>query len=131
HVTGWWRIKAEIREGGMEREAEVNSETRTNGPTPAPVIAGLPTPSNGTSPFEYELLHALHAIRTGDFSVRMSGDQLGLNGKIADAFNDIAAANQRMAHNLARVGQDVGRAGNTRQRVKLGISNGSWGDMED
>jgi HAMP domain-containing protein/CheY-like chemotaxis protein/signal transduction histidine kinase len=77
-----------------------------------------------------ELLHALQAMRVGDFSVRMAGDRIGLIGKIADTFNDIVATNQRMAEQLERVGQVVGREGRTRQRVRLGLSDGAWGEME-
>jgi hypothetical protein len=65
-----------------------------------------------------ELLLALQAMRSGDFSVRMSGDYLGTDGKIADTFNEIIAANQRMAQQLELFGQVVGREGKTRQRVK-------------
>ena len=50
-----------------------------------------------------ELLHALRAMRVGDFSVRMAGDRIGLLGKIADTFNEIAATNQRMARQLESV----------------------------
>ncbi len=60
----------------------------------------------------------------------MPGDQLGLIGKIADTFNDIVSANERMAQQLEHVGQVVGRDGKTRQRVKFALSNGSWGEME-
>src|SRR6266851_2467236 len=77
------------------------------------------------------LLHALQAMRVGDFSVRLPSDQVGLAGRIADAFNEIAAANQRIAQQLERVGEEVGREGKTRQRVKFGLSNGAWGEMED
>ncbi len=77
-----------------------------------------------------ELLLALQAMRSGDFSVRMSGDYLGIDGKIADTLNDIIAANQRMAQQLELVGQVVGREGKTRQRVKFGLASGSWADME-
>src|SRR5271169_5945881 len=77
-----------------------------------------------------DLWHALQAMRSGDFSARMSGDQLGIDGKIADTFNEIIAANQRMAQQLERVGQVVGREGKTRQRVKFGLASGSWADME-
>ncbi len=80
--------------------------------------------------FEHELLHALQAIRSGDFSVRLLGEQAGVRGKITDLFNDIAAANQRMAQQLEGVGESVGRDGRTRQRVRLGVSSGAWGDME-
>jgi HAMP domain-containing protein/CheY-like chemotaxis protein/signal transduction histidine kinase len=69
-------------------------------------------------------------MRGGDFSVRMTGDHLGIEGKIADTFNEIVAANQRMAQQLERVGQVVGREGKTRQRVKFDLSSGSWADME-
>ena len=77
-----------------------------------------------------ELLHALQTMRVGDFSVRMAGDRVGILGKIADTFNEIVATNQRMAKQLERVGQVVGREGRTRQRVRLGLSDGAWGEME-
>ncbi|HWM45544.1 MAG TPA: HAMP domain-containing protein [Xanthobacteraceae bacterium] len=86
---------------------------------------------NGDSaPEMLELLHALQAMKTGDFSVRMRGDHVGLAGKIADAFNDIVSANQRMAQQLEHIGQVVGREGKTRQRVKFGLTHGAWGEME-
>jgi HAMP domain-containing protein/CheY-like chemotaxis protein/signal transduction histidine kinase len=77
-----------------------------------------------------ELLYVLQAMRVGDFSVRMAGDQVGIKGKIADSFNEIVAANQRMAQQLERVGQLVGRDGKTKHRVKFGLSEGAWGEME-
>ena len=76
------------------------------------------------------LLHAMQAMRAGDFSVRMSGDHTGIVGKIADTFNEIVVANERMAQQLEHVGQVVGREGKTRQRVKFALSNGAWGEME-
>ena len=86
--------------------------------------------ANGHPDPMQDLLHALQAMRGGDFSVRMTGDHLGIEGKIADTFNEIVAANQRMAQQLERVGQVVGREGKTRQRVKFDLSSGSWADME-
>jgi HAMP domain-containing protein/CheY-like chemotaxis protein/signal transduction histidine kinase len=87
--------------------------------------------ANGQTPFDLNnLLYALQAMKVGDFSVRMAGDQLGIEGKIADAFNEIVAANERMAKQLEKVGQVVGREGRTRQRVRLGLSGGAWGEME-
>src|SRR5688572_11548027 len=86
---------------------------------------------NGADTFQpHELLAALQAMRVGDFSVRMSGAALGIEGKIADTFNEIVAANQRMAQQLERVGQRVGKEGKTKQRVRLALSNGAWGEME-
>ncbi|WP_108516505.1 HAMP domain-containing protein [Bradyrhizobium algeriense] len=94
------------------------------------VTKSQPATTNGTSDPMQDLLHALQAMRAGDFSVRMTGDHLGIEGKIADTFNEIVAANQRMAQQLEHVGQVVGREGKTRQRVKFDLSSGSWADME-
>src|SRR4029453_2067316 len=76
------------------------------------------------------LLAALQAVADGDFSVRLPGDWTSLEGKIADRFNDIVAANQKMAEELARVGQVVGREGKTRQRMRFARSGGAWGEMQ-
>jgi HAMP domain-containing protein/CheY-like chemotaxis protein/signal transduction histidine kinase len=96
-------------------------------------VADFPPMMNGdaanVSIDPHELLVALQAMRTGDFSVRLRTDQTGLAGKIADTFNDIVAANERMADQLELVGQVVGREGRTRQRVDFGLSNGAWGEM--
>src|SRR6202521_439276 len=85
---------------------------------------------NGDAHGLTELLHALQAMRVGHVSVRMAGDRIGIMGKIADTFNEIVATNQRMAKQVERVGQVVGREGKTRQRVRLGLSDGAWGEME-
>ena len=77
-----------------------------------------------------QLLDALQAVQAGDFSVRLPGNQTGLGGKIADTFNDIVATNQRMAQQLERVGDVVGKQGKTRQRVTIGSGKGAWGEME-
>ena len=99
------------------------------------VTNGAPVPEvgkNGQGAFElHDLLHALQAMRAGDFSVRLAGDYLGIEGKIADTFNEIVAINERMAQQLDRVGQVVGKEGKTKQRVKLGASGGAWAEMEN
>ena len=51
---------------------------------------------NGAQKYLRNLLHALQAVRGGDFSARLSTDELGLAGKIADAFNDIVSANETL-----------------------------------
>src|SRR5262245_6988148 len=77
-----------------------------------------------------KLLRALQAMRDGDFSVRLPGDQTGLAGKVADTFNEIVMANQRMARELERAGQAVGKEGRTRHRVTIERRTGAWGAME-
>src|SRR4051812_18180864 len=78
-----------------------------------------------------ELLTALRAVRDGDFTVQLPTDWTGVNGKIADTFNDIVAANRKMAQELERVGQAVGKQGKTRQRVRGERRAGAWGEMEN
>ena len=55
------------------------------------------------------ILASLQTMRDGNFSVRLPVAWTGLKGKIADTFNDIIAANERMAFELKRVGQAVGK----------------------
>src|SRR6476661_963524 len=54
------------------------------------------------------LLNALVAFRKGDFSVRMPVDLEGVDGKIADAFNEAIEQNQRLSHELERLSRAVG-----------------------
>jgi HAMP domain-containing protein/signal transduction histidine kinase/DNA-binding response OmpR family regulator len=96
----------------------------------APVTGRSNGKLNGEALDLHDLLHALQAVRVGDFSVRLPTDQTGLEGKIADTFNEIVAANQRMAEELEHVGQVVGREGKTRIRMRLGLQSGAWGEME-
>ncbi len=120
----------------MPRTSDVAGATKKkNGAAAAAAGASLAhtqSPNlNGSEALELQkLLRALQAMRVGDFSVRMAGHQVGIMGKVADTFNEIVAANQRMAKQLERVGQVVGREGKTRQRVRFGLSEGAWGEME-
>src|SRR5580658_4618646 len=52
-----------------------------------------------------DLLSVLIAARDGDFTVRLPSEMTGLEGKIADVFNEIMLTNQRMAEEL-----EIGRA---------------------
>jgi len=76
------------------------------------------------------ILASLQRMHEGDFSVRLPGSWVGLRGKIADTFNDIVAANEQMANELARVGQAVGKEGRIRERTRLRGDKGAWGEME-
>ena len=76
------------------------------------------------------VLAGMQAMCDGDFSVRLPGDWTGLEGKIADTFNEIVAANQRMAQELA-----ARRAGRRQRGENAGAhaviqSKGAWGEME-
>jgi HAMP domain-containing protein/CheY-like chemotaxis protein/signal transduction histidine kinase len=123
------------RNGKATAQREVDGTARAATARAAKGAAGGQKMANG-GPDEgasdlHILLHALQAMRVGDFSVRLPRDQVGLPGKIADTFNEIVAANERMAQQLEQVGQVVGREGKTRKRVRFGMPLGAWGEMEN
>src|SRR6478752_4078905 len=118
-----------IREASMDQT--ITTKKTANGETKKRSGRAADDTPDANSPVELQnLLQSLRAMRSGDFTVRMGVEQDGILGKIADTFNDIVAANERMAQQLERVGQVVGREGKTRHRVKFGISNGAWDEME-
>ena len=87
----------------------------------------LATVRNGHAELDkVELLKALLAFRRGDFSVRLAPNLSGLDGKIADAFNDVLEINQKMARELERINHVVGAEGRLSQRASVGDVAGSW-----
>ncbi len=57
------------------------------------------------------LLTALIALKKGDFTTRLPVDLPGMDGKIADAFNEVVELNQHMADELERLSRVVGKEG--------------------
>jgi len=77
------------------------------------------------------LLDALMALRAGDFSVRLPHDWTGIDGKIADAVNDIVATHGKLAGAVEQVSVAVGIEGRLGQRMMLDKTDGAWGDEVD
>jgi HAMP domain-containing protein len=77
-----------------------------------------------------QLLAEMQDANAGDFSVQLPMHWDGIAGKLAASFNEIVESNRRLASELARVGQKVGREGQMRQRVAPANRQGSWADME-
>src|SRR5256884_9737448 len=77
-----------------------------------------------------KLLRVLQAVRDGDFSVRLASDQTGLAGKVADTFNEIVASNERLARELERAGQIVGKDGKPRPPLGRRAGPGARGRVE-
>src|SRR5687768_5808798 len=102
----------------MKKTGQAGVKGQAKGLTGEPPLkktgrAGVKGPTNGHAAgasFDLQsLLYGLQAISAGEFSVRLPGHWTGLEGKIADTFNEIVAANQKMARDLKRVGQVVGK----------------------
>src|SRR4051794_15815561 len=77
------------------------------------------------------VLTALRAFKRGDFSVRLPVGLYGLDGEIAQTFNDIVDLNQVIGDEYARVRSQVGRNGQINQRVKVPGAAGQWADRID
>ncbi|MCC7010295.1 MAG: HAMP domain-containing protein, partial [Acidobacteria bacterium] len=78
--------------------------------------------------FSKALLAAMLSLRDGDFAVRLPADLTGIDGKIADAFNEIAAVSQRRARETTRVAREVGKEGKLKQRMAVPGVVGGWAD---
>jgi HAMP domain-containing protein len=108
------------------------SESKSRGRVrarPALKVNGSSAPADADTALR-DLLAALSAMQSGDFSVRLPVTRTGVEGKLCDTFNAIVAANERMAQQLQHVGEMVGRQGKTRTRVRFGLMHGAWGEME-
>ncbi|THD80670.1 MAG: hybrid sensor histidine kinase/response regulator, partial [Phenylobacterium sp.] len=77
------------------------------------------------------MLGALRAFRRGDFSVRLPKGLTGVDGEIAEAFNDVVEMNDRMTKEFERLGEIVGRQGKINHRARLPASQGSWAASVD
>lgn len=75
---------------------------------------------------EAVLLGVLADCERGDFSVRMPLIWSGTAGKIADRLNNVIAANETLASELAKVSRVVGKEGKLSQRLTLPGSDLVW-----
>ncbi|MGH7996121.1 MAG: HAMP domain-containing protein, partial [Opitutaceae bacterium] len=73
-----------------------------------------------------QLAHALSSLRNGDFSVRMPSALDGVDGQIADEFNEMVEIVQRLVGELERISQGVGKQGQISQRASIGSVSGAW-----
>ncbi len=75
-----------------------------------------------------DLLEALTRFRDGDFAVRLPANYTGIDGKIADVFNDVLRVSSRRAGEIARVCHLVGKEGKLKQRMSVPGATGGWAD---
>ncbi|WP_170285226.1 HAMP domain-containing protein, partial [Microvirga aerophila] len=91
-------------------------------------------PQTETAPSQLDhkmLLKALRAFRKGDFSVRLPLDLTGIDGEIAEAFNDVVELNQGLSRELDRMSKVVGKEGQISERGKLPAARGCWSECID
>jgi len=78
-----------------------------------------------------ELLRVLMALKSGDFTVRLSENFSGIDGKIADTLNEIISLNQNLAKDIERVCHTVGKEGKLTQRMTPISNKGGWSTSSD
>ncbi len=77
------------------------------------------------------ILKALRSLRKGDFSVRLPLDLTGVDGELAEAFNDVVELNDGLTRELSRMSKVVGKEGQIGERGKLPAARGCWSDCID
>ena len=86
--------------------------------------------SNGTSISEQLdaklLLTVLTSVKRGDFTPRLPVAEVGLNGKIYDAINEIIENNQHLCTELARISEVVGKDGKITERATFEGATQGW-----
>jgi HAMP domain-containing protein len=78
-----------------------------------------------------QLLLAMVAFRDGDFSARLPADWPGVDGRIAEAFNQSLAHEGRISREVARLSVTVGKEGRLKQRMTLPGAVGEWAEKVD
>ena len=78
-----------------------------------------------------QLLSAIMGFRDGDFSVRLPADWAGTDGRIAEAFNQVIAHEDRIAQEVTRLSVTVGKEGRLKQRMSVPGAIGGWASTVD
>ena len=71
------------------------------------------------------------AFRDGDFSVRLPTEWMGTDGRIAEAFNQALAHEERISHEVERLSVTVGKEGRLKQRMSVPGAIGGWAQKVD
>jgi len=73
-----------------------------------------------------KILFAMAAFRDGDFSVRLPVDWDGIEGRIAEAFNQTVGQEDRITAEIRQLSLTVGKEGRLTQRLSLPMAAGGW-----
>ena len=114
------KSQAENGNGRRSRSAEEQMEGQPS------IVELLGSESASKQLSKPTMLRTLLALKKGDFSARLPLDLPGMDGKIADTFNEVVELNQRMAEELERLSRVVGKEGKISQRAEMGNVSGSW-----
>ena len=72
------------------------------------------------------ILTAMLSFREGNFSVRLPMEWSGIDGRIAEAFNQTIAHEDRISREITRLSVTVGKEGRLQQRLSIPAASGGW-----
>jgi HAMP domain-containing protein/CheY-like chemotaxis protein len=110
--------------------AAAAGKTKPDAKRPADAKNGTAVSRNGAGGPDHvkrALLNALRAVTRGDFSAKLPTSWDGIDGDIADAFNELVGWNGRVLKEIERVSSVVGYDGRLGQRAEL-QAPGSYGE---
>jgi HAMP domain-containing protein/CheY-like chemotaxis protein len=116
-VAGKAKTNGKRPANGAAKPAETNGARRTTG---GDGVEGI----DGT---KRALLTALRAAARGDFTVKLPTAWDGLDGDIAEAFNEVVGTNARVLREMQRISTVVGHDGRLGQRAEL-LAPGGYGE---
>src|SRR5437868_2112277 len=106
--------------------ATIDATERASLPGGRGHIAENAASQNGKDDPLNQILAAVAAFRDGDFSVRLPLTWPGIEGRIAEAFNQTIAHEERIAEEVTRLSVTVGKEGRLKQRLSLPVAVGGW-----
>jgi HAMP domain-containing protein/CheY-like chemotaxis protein len=119
-------------------KAKNRSRVLANGPSSAVgngELAGAPARTavleESAEARSRQLLKAFVAFRDGDFSVRLPADWPGIEGRIAETFNQTIAREESISREVKRLSQTVGKEGRLKQRISFPGAVGDWAVKAD
>jgi HAMP domain-containing protein/signal transduction histidine kinase/DNA-binding response OmpR family regulator len=74
------------------------------------------------------ILVALASLKKGDFGVRLPVTFTNTEGKVADAFNDVAELLLGTTRDLSRISHVVGKEGKISERLNISGATGAWAE---
>ena len=84
------------------------------------------TPATGDTLERKQILAGLRSLRRGEFASRLPDGLTGLDGQIAETFNDIALQMAALETELRDVRNAVGKEGRVKRRVQRSIGRNGW-----
>src|SRR5215475_11526815 len=107
-------------------EAQVARPIKNGKKTPSVTLGNRTATEANDAGRARRLLAVMMAFRDGEFSVRLPTDWDGIYGRIAEAFNQALAHEDRISRDLTRLSVTVGKEGRLKQRMSLHGAVGGW-----